>query len=233
MQNLIYAIKVGSASYGDLTILEVKIGRTSNIKSTKSQYQRSHILVEILNLWETNEKLSASECETGVHLIAGKYSYERDSEKFIFLQDSYTEFAENVSKLLNNTSEERLEKKPRKEKKAIKKGYTSRKPKFVKFKNKTYRVKTWREVLQRIAEHIYNETEDFDKVVNIKGRTREYFSKSGKEKRHGGDLIHPQKINGTPFYFECNISANRTMTLVNRLLALFGYKESDLEIGYK
>lgn len=234
LSNIIYAIKVGSASYGNLTILDVKIGRTTNIKSTESQYKRSHSVVEILDLWESNEQLTLQECEKGVHLIAEKYAYERNSEKFIFLQESYKDFARNVNQLLNKTTKEELGKgKTGRKTKRKKENYTGRKPKFVKFQRRTFEVETWREVLLTIAKQIYGEKEDFSKVLDIKGRTRVYFSKSHKDKKHGGELVRPQEITDTPYYFEGNISANKTMTIINNLLEIFGYKKSDIEIGYE
>ena len=134
MTDIIYAIKVVDVSYSELKIIDVKIGRTTNINSTLAQYRRSSRGIKILDLWESNESLTLSECEKGVHQLAEKYAYEREGEKFIFLQESYIEFSENVSLLLNKTTKDELEgvKIQRKTKRKIKE-YTGRKPKFIKF----------------------------------------------------------------------------------------------------
>jgi len=42
-----------------------------------------------------------------VHKIAEKYAYERKGETFIFLQESYTDFEENVNLLLKNIPKEK------------------------------------------------------------------------------------------------------------------------------
>lgn len=101
---IIYAIKIANLSYSGLKILDVKIGKTTNINSTLAQYKRGNRNAEILNLWELNQSKTLSECEKGIHEIAEKYAYEREGEKFIFLQESYKRFAENVGLLLKNIS---------------------------------------------------------------------------------------------------------------------------------
>jgi negative regulator of replication initiation len=233
MSDIIYAIKVADLSYSGLKIIDVKIGKTTNINSTLAQYRRSSRGIEILDLWESNELLSLSECEKGIHQLAEKYAYESEGEKFIFLQESYSEFSENVSLLLNKTTKDKLEevKTQRKTKRKIKE-YIGRKPKFIKFQKNTFEVKTWREVLQMIAKQIHDETDDFSKVLNMKGRKRVYFSKNCRDKEHGGELIAPYKIPGTPYCFESNINANQIMKIINNLLKMFGYKESDLVISF-
>lgn len=108
MNEIIYAIKVADLSYSGLKILDVKIGKTTNINSTLTQYRRSHRSVEILNLWGLNPSMTLLDCEQGVHKIAEKYAYEQEGEKFIFLQESYKKFSENVSLLLRNVSKDKL-----------------------------------------------------------------------------------------------------------------------------
>ncbi|MFZ5365740.1 MAG: winged helix-turn-helix domain-containing protein [Patescibacteria group bacterium] len=111
MAEMIYAIKVADLSYSGLKISDVKIGKTTNIRATLVQYRRSHRSAEILDLWELNPLMILSDCEEGVHKIAEKYAYEREGEKFIFLQESYKEFSENVSLLLRNIPIDKLEEK--------------------------------------------------------------------------------------------------------------------------
>jgi len=100
MANLIYSIKVNELYYSGLRVLDVKIGKTTNIERTLTQYRRSGRGIDVLDLWEPNKDLTLSQCETGVHKIARKYAYSKESEKFIFLQDDYDKFSENVSSLL-------------------------------------------------------------------------------------------------------------------------------------
>ena len=104
MTELVYAIMINKLDYSGLKVLDVKIGKTTNIDSTINQYKRSSRIVEVLNLWEPNKNLSLSDCERGVHKLAEKYAHERKSEKFIFLQDTYEDFSKNVSSLLKKVS---------------------------------------------------------------------------------------------------------------------------------
>ena len=98
--NTIYAIQINKLSFGVLKILDIKIGMTINIKNTLAGYRRSSPEAELLNLWEANSSQALKICETGVHLIAEKYAYQRKGEKFIFLQNNYDDFAKNISLLL-------------------------------------------------------------------------------------------------------------------------------------
>ena len=104
MAEIVYAIRIGRLITGGLKVLDVKIGKTTNINSTINQYKRSSRDVKVLDLWEPNNNLTLSECERGVHQLAQQYAHERDSEKFIFLQDTYDKFSKNVCLLLKKTS---------------------------------------------------------------------------------------------------------------------------------
>lgn len=97
---IIYSVRVAEISYGGLKIMHVKIGKTNNIEQTLRGYSRSNMEAVLLNLWNANPDLDPTTCEKGVHKIAQKYAYKRESEKFIFLQDSYNGFEENVNLLL-------------------------------------------------------------------------------------------------------------------------------------
>jgi len=99
----IYAVKTGDFSQGQLRILHVKIGRTSNVDSTLRQYKRGSMDVELLNLWEANRDINPEDCERGVQKIAEKYAHKREGEKFIFIQEEkYREFSENVGMILKS-----------------------------------------------------------------------------------------------------------------------------------
>lgn len=238
MTGLIYSIKVNELVYSRLHVLEVKIGKTTNINSILAQYRRSHMLMEILDLWKPNESLQLSECEKGVHQLAEKYAHERDSEKFIFLQNTYKTFSEHVSLFLEKTSDDETSdtisnKKREKYKHETGKriNFTGKIPKTIEFKNQIYQIHYWREILLIISKKLYEEKKDeFSKVLQLKGSKRTYYSKDGREKRQGGILIVPIKIPDTPFYFEGNISANQVVSITEDLLVLFGYNPSDIKI---
>lgn len=105
-EQVVYAIKVASVSSSGLEIMHVKIGITKNLDATVRGYKRSNPDGDLLSLWKANPNLNPSSCEQGVHRLADKYAFKRESEKFIFLQDSYKKFAENVNLLLKQTTAE-------------------------------------------------------------------------------------------------------------------------------
>lgn len=229
MDEIIYAIKVADLSYSGLKVLDVKIGQTTNIKNTLTQYRRSHRSVEILNLWESNRSKTLSDCEKGIHKIAEKYSYEREAEKFIFLQESYEEFSRNVNLLLRRITEQELEREETTfgSSKYDTIDYTGTRPKLIKFKNKEYEVNSWRDVLHTVARMIYESKRDFSLALNIRGAKRDYFSEKAS------NLVDPVEIKGSPYFFEGNISANLTMRIIEKLLDVFNYDKSDLEVVCK
>ena len=49
-----------------------------------------------------------STTERGVHAVPERYAYDKQSEKFVFLQGAYQEFAKTVNMLLQNVSREDL-----------------------------------------------------------------------------------------------------------------------------
>ncbi|MDD3492046.1 MAG: hypothetical protein PHU95_01945 [Candidatus Thermoplasmatota archaeon] len=233
MTELIYAVQVNNLYHGGLRVLDVKIGRTTNIKRTLTQYRRIGRDIELLDLWEINDDLTASQCEKGVHKVASQYAFDKRSEKFIFLQDDYDTFAENINLLLKHTSRDKLQQKKQPKKKKVKADeYTGKKPKFIKFGGKTTEANTWREVVQTVAKQIYDDADDFSRVFTIKGRKRNYFSEDCRDKKEGGELVNAIAIPNTSYCFEGNISANHSMKLILELLALFGYDADELEIGY-
>jgi len=234
MSNVIYAVKTYELSAQDLTITEIKLGRTSNIKSTMAQYNRSHRDAEILDLWRPNEKLKTSEVEKGVLNFAEKYAHERSGETFRFLQDGYEKFSDNISSLLVPTTLEKLqqgeEDKSKREESDKKKrdDYTGEKPEFFVLEEDYIEVKNWRDLLGKVAKKIERETEEFEKASEISGRTRDYFSKNPD------DLVAESEIPSSDYYFEGNLSATQIMNVVERLVEKFGYDfEEDFKLGLK
>jgi len=65
---------------------------------------------------------------------------------------------------------------------------------------------------------------EFDKTLNIGGRKRPYFSRTGNE------LRAPQKINNSKIYVETNLNANRVVKICFEMLSTFGYTDDDLKI---
>lgn len=233
MTEVVYAIKTGELNYSGLTVLDVKIGRTTDIDRTLTQYKRGNRTIELLDLWLPNKSLGLSTCESGVHAVAEKYAYERKSENFVFLQDEYGKFSENVSRLLLATEKEDLEDKKEEQEESdqtrIKTidDYTGKKPQFILLGEDTFKVNSWREALQKLSEKIYSDVDDFSPVLDISGRSRSYFSLDEQE------LVRAQLISKSDYYFEGNLSAKQIVSVCKRLIERFGYQEDDLEIHVK
>lgn len=93
------------------------------------------------------------------------------------------------------------------------------------FKGTRYPVRSWKEMLMKIANLMLSaHIEQFDKVLNLVGRKRPYFS------RNPNELRSPERVNNTGIYVETNLSANSIVKLSKSIIALFGYKEDDLSI---
>ena len=88
--------------------MDIKIGKSTDIENTLRQYSRGNRDIELLDMWTPNPDKTLSTAERGVHAVAEKYSYDKQSEKFVFLQGAYQEFAETVNMLLQNVSREDL-----------------------------------------------------------------------------------------------------------------------------
>jgi len=93
------------------------------------------------------------------------------------------------------------------------------------FKGTRYPVRSWKEMLIKIANLMLSaHRKQFDKVLNLRGRKRPYFT------RNPNELRAPEKIDNTDIYIETHLSANSIVKLSKSIMALFGYKENDLSI---
>ncbi|MBT1248695.1 restriction endonuclease subunit R [Thermosipho sp. 1244] len=93
------------------------------------------------------------------------------------------------------------------------------------FKKTRYSVRSWKEMLIKITNLMLSaHRTQFDKVLNLRGRKRPYFTKNPNE------LRIPERINNTQIYVETNLSANSIVKLSKSIILLFGYKEEDLHI---
>lgn len=103
--------------------------------------------------------------------------------------------------------------------------YTSKSISVFYFKGTKYEVRSWRDMLIRLANLIYaSHSIDFEKVVTLKGRKRPYFTHNANE------LRAPQKISNTNIFVETNLSANSIVKICFDFLAIFGYSQRDFRI---
>src|SRR5437773_9249271 len=94
-----------------------------------------------------------------------------------------------------------------------------RSPRFLTHGNATARYLAVLAFLDR--EH----TEDFDAVVEMRGRQRVYFAKSSDEIEAVSVNTFPQRIPGSPFWALTNSNLRQKQTILTRVLFALGYPE--------
>ena len=103
--------------------------------------------------------------------------------------------------------------------------YTFRRPASFNLLGKNHPASTWKKVLIGICVEIARRhPDDFDKVLSLKGRKRDYFSHDYR------GMTSPEKIPGTITFVETNLSANDVAKRCQQILRLFGYKSADFEV---
>lgn len=169
--------------------------------------EADELLIELLS--ETTEKLCGYKADAEV------------VEAFLI---------ENKSKLLVGSQQAMQvsgisERKVRRTARVAANAYTAKRPEAFTFRGTKHRVDSWRELLTTLCELLAaNHNRDFDKVLSLRGRKRQYFS------RNANELWVPRKLENTDIFVEVNFSANSVTRLCFDMLSLFGYSDSDLVI---
>jgi len=227
MTNIVYAIRISNLEYTGLKIMDVKIGKSTNIENTLNQYSRGNRNIKLLDVWTPNPEKNLSTAEKGVHRVAEKYAYSKQSEKFVFLQSGYQEFAETINKILKNTSREELSTETTVSEQAEdNQDFTGTTPSVIKILGETLEVKNWADTLTKAVTEIVAEAEDQEKITEIKGRKRSYFVQDGRQ----SDLVAPRKIPDTDIYIETNFSANDVVRIIEKAMNKYGHDTTQLEI---
>jgi len=85
--------------------------------------------------------------------------------------------------------------------------------------------KIWKDLLLGVCETIYNQhRQDFDRVLDLRGRRRAWFS------REKSGMREPRPIGRSGVFAETNRSANRLCIVTGKVMELFGYSRDDLMI---
>ena len=226
MSDVVYAIRISNLEYSGLKVLDVKIGKSTNIDNTLSQYSRGNRNIELLDMWKPNPQKNLSTTEKGVHDIAEQYAYDKQSEKFVFLQSGYQKFAETVNKVLLNVDRDSKQHAESSSKSTDKNDFTGTTPAVIKVFDEPIEVDNWTEALQKGLGEILGREEDIEAVTDVDGRTRTYFVKEGEQ----SSLVAPRQIPGTELYVESNFSANDVNRVLERVLIKFGHSSNDFEI---
>lgn len=104
-------------------------------------------------------------------------------------------------------------------------GYTNKSISAFILNEKQYRPKSWKELLMTMCDVLReSHGNEFEKVLNLVGRKRPYFT------RNPNELRIPQEISGTNIFVETNLSANQITKICSDMLSVFGYPEDALKI---
>ncbi|WP_123621090.1 hypothetical protein [Halorubrum sp. CSM-61] len=226
MSEVVYAIRISHLEYSGLKIMDIKIGKSTNIDNTLRQYSRGNRDIELLDMWTPNPDKNLSTAERGVHEVAEKYAYDKQSEKFVFLQGAYQDFAETINKLLQNTTREDLAEEPASSDSTAIDDYTGTTPSVLKLFGESYDVDTWADTLTTAVTQILRDADDHEPITEIEGRKRRYFVEEGQQ----SELVKPRRIPDTDLYLETNFSANTVVRVIEQVMAKYGYDRAELEI---
>jgi len=169
MNEIVYAIRISHLEYSGLKIMDIKIGKSTNIDNTLRQYSRGNRDIELLDMWTPNPDKNLSTAERGVHEVAEKYAYDKQSEKFVFLQGAYQEFAETINKLLQNTTREDLAEEPASSDSTAIDDYTGTTPSVLKLFGESYDVDTWADTLTTVVTQILRDVDDHELITRSRG----------------------------------------------------------------
>lgn len=100
-------------------------------------------------------------------------------------------------------------------------------PAGFRFQKESFRVSTWKDILQMLAEIIHSRhSSEFDRVRRLRGHSRVYYSVDPE------DLREPRPVRNSEYYVETHWGADAMVNQCHMLLDLFGYQKQDLEIDH-
>lgn len=198
-----------------------------NAENLYKSRQRQQLIIETLpKAWR---KIITEPDELLIELLADTTEklcgYKPDNEiveQFLieFAQASTSQIKKEIPALVNLPSGQTS--------RLLSEGYTGKSIVAFTFRGTRYHVRSWKELLITITNLMLSaHREQFDKVLNLVGRKRPYFT------RNPNELRDPERINNTDIYVETNLSANSIVKLSKSVVTLFGYRENDLSIDVR
>jgi hypothetical protein len=227
MNEVVYAIRISHLEYSGLKIMDIKIGKSTNIDNTLRQYSRGTRDIELLDMWTPNSDKNLSTAERGVHEIAEKYAYDKAEREVRLPPRRVTGLRGDDQQVRQNTSREDLVEEPTaRESDDVDADDTGMTPSVVKILGETYDVDSWADALTVGVARILRDTDDHEAITEVEGRTRSYFVEKGRQ----SDLVKPRKIPDTDLYLETNFSANDCVRKIEQVMAKYGYDRDELEV---
>ena len=83
--------------------------------------------------------------------------------------------------------------------------------------------------LSILAEAYKQKSNDFAKLLDVRGRERIYFAKSEQEILASGSSTHPKQIPGTPYWAMTNASNDKKAAILEQALASIGFSPQACE----
>lgn len=164
------------------------------------------LLIDLIN--ETTEKLCGFRADT--ELIEQFLSKHKNNLIISAIRQTKTSSTVRP-KTFNNSS--------------IRENYTGKSISCFYLKGSKYEVRSWKDLLIKLCEVLsITHSTEFNNVLNLKGRKRQYFSLNKNE------LFVPQKIPNTNIFVETNLSANNIVKICFDVLAILEYPINDFRI---
>jgi hypothetical protein len=227
MTEVIYAIELDTLDTAGLTMVKVKIGKTNNLESRLNDFQTGMLSEpEVLDIWYPNPDISLSSVENGILDIAEQYSYNRNGEAFVFLQDGYQQFSETINKLLEATTREEIRDLSSDEGEPSAEDYTGEVPAAVRFDGEMHEVSSWAECVVTVAEWVLSQAESEEPLKQVSGRTRDYVVEEGEESHQ----VSPKPIGDSELYVETNFSANTVIQVSQKMLEAYDYDLAKFDV---
>lgn len=170
------------------------------------------LLIELLG--ETAERLSGY--KTDLEVVAE------------FMQKHHSNLTipeERTSRRRKSRTSPSRSRKSERRRSGIEADYTGKNVTGFELRNQRIDVSSWRDFLVQLCELVYQKhSDEFDRVLEIKGRKRPYFSQNSDE------LRDPAAIGKSGIFTETNLSANDKVKRAYQVLSMFNYRQKDLSI---
>ncbi|MCL2156398.1 MAG: protease Lon-related BREX system protein BrxL [Methanobrevibacter sp.] len=187
------------------------------------KYLDKYEIGEYKNPIPENLKSKNKFLEEDISILDNDQNYEDSQNNKHDYKNLSSESDTNTNKINENRTKIRKDSFPEKT------SYTQRNTKKIKsfnFNGNEYVVRNSKDLLLQLLSILYNSENDFDKVFQLKGRNKPYFSKDPEVLRSA------KLIKGTNIYAETNRSTENIINFSKKLLNQFNYAPETLKITF-